>query len=70
MIMRSISNKTIGKTVSRNIAVLIFFFLGSISIMAQEVDDEYIPFVEEVSTGGLSRCVVRITGLIYKSKLI
>lgn len=47
MIMRFISNKTIGKTVSRNIAVLIYFFLGSMNIMAQEVDDEYIPFVEE-----------------------
>ena len=35
MIMRSISNKTIGKTVSRNIAVFVFFVLGSMNIMAQ-----------------------------------
>ena len=45
--MNSILNITIKETVLRNSAILLFFILGCMNIMAQEVDDEYIPFVEE-----------------------
>ena len=45
--MNSILNITIKETVLRNSAILLFFILGCMNIMAQEVDDEYIPFVED-----------------------
>ena len=45
--MNSILNITIKETVLRNSAILLFFILGCMNIMAQEVDEEYVPFVEE-----------------------
>ena len=49
--MNSILNKTIKESVLRNSAILLFFFLGCINIMAQEeVRESYIPFVEEGKT--------------------
>jgi len=50
MAMKSILYNNSVQTILRSMAILSAMFLGNMSTNAQELDDEYIPFVEEGKT--------------------